>query len=494
MILLLAFTLALGHGGGVTDMALLLTAGAAGLYLALNIGANDAANHVGILVGAGALSLGSALMLAVGGELSGALMAGAEVTMRLRQQLLHREALEAGGNLITVLLAGMLAAGLWLHIAVLARVPISTTHTIVGGLVGAGIAAGGLQVVQWGNIQSIAIVWLISPVLGAATSALTLVIIERSLAYRSNLIGTARTRVPLLAALLALLLSGHFFNSLAPPQWLVSQRPLLAALSVAVGTFLLTQPLIYSASQNQRNNRKGLNRLLTAPLIVVGFFFAFAHGANDVANVSAPLTELVLAASRSSDTGLSTVPVWPFALGAIGIVIGMAAYGHRVIHTVGKGITKLDQIRAFSVALSAVAVITIANEFGFPVSTTHILVGAILGVGLTQEWNQRHDEELLARIRACFGPSQAEEQKRFEQRYEGATRARRAEMLERLFRDCKNAGLDQKQLDKLRADHRLLIQPRRVGLIVLFWIGTLPVAGLLGAGIARITPHLLVIQ
>jgi PiT family inorganic phosphate transporter len=490
LLLTLLLTMTLGGSDNAYQLPLLLSANIAALYLALNIGANDAANHVGILVGAGALSLGSALLIAAGGEIAGALLASNTVSARLRDDLLHNDLLTAGGELAVVLLAGMLAAGLWLHIATVARVPVSTTHSIVGGLVGAGISVGGWQIVQWENIGLIATVWIASPIAGALAAAAVFMAMERLLTYRSNPIVAARTRIPLLVALLALLMADHYFRELSPPHWPVNQHPFIASLAVAVLVFLLVQPLVYSASQNLKNNRQGLNQLLTKPLIFTAFFFAFAHGANDVANVTAPLTALASTALQGSTPGKFAVPPWVLLLSVAGIALGIVTYGHRVVRTVGKGITDLDRLRAFSIAISAVLVISLATQFGYPVSTTHILVGGILGVGLMREWNHRHEQEVLARIRKSFSPDQTEEMNRFVHRFESATRARQAEMLEQLFQGSGGLPVKEKDLIKLHASHHLLIRPRQVGRIVAFWVVTTPSAGLLGAGMATLIPRL----
>jgi PiT family inorganic phosphate transporter len=486
LVLMLTLTLVFGNSGSIDKLPLLLAATAAVLYLAINIGANDAANHVGILVGAGAISLGGALLIAAGGELAGSLLASDMVNARLRDDLLDNDALTGAGHLSAVLVAGMVAAGLWLHAATLARMPISATHTIVGGLVGAGIGSGGWQVVQWEQIRQIASVWVLSPVAAAVAAALALILVERILTYRSNAIGAARIRVPLLVSLLTLLMSGVYFSEFSPRHWEVSQQPLVAALAVAVMAFLLVQPQIYRASQNLKSNRRGLNRLFNAPLLLAAFFFAFAHGANDVANVAAPMAALLQTVAQGSTPAHFTIPLGVLLLGSAGIALGIVAYGHRVIRTVGKGITDLDRLRAFSIGLSALAIIALATRFGYPVSTTHILVGAILGVGLMREVQQRREQSILARVRGCFSADQSEDMERFVHRFDGATRARRAEMLARLFSECRPRTLSSRELAEIQSSHRSMIRPRLVGAIVIFWLLTLPAAGLLGAGMVAL--------
>jgi len=175
------------------------------------------------------------------------------------------------------------------------------------------------------------------------------------------------------------------------------------------------------------------------------------------------------------------IPVWILVLGAAGTALGILTYGHRVVRTVGKGITDLDRLRAFSIAIAAVLVISLATQFGYPVSTTHILVGAILGVGLMREWHHRHEQEVLARIRKCFSQEQKGDMESFVHRFQSATRARQAEMLGQLFNGRKQVSLKEKDLQKLHASHRLLIRPRQVGRIVVFWLLTIPAAGMLGA-------------
>jgi len=464
-------------------LAAVLTAG----YLALNIGANDAANNIGTAVGSGALTLTAALLLAATGELAGALLASDPVSARLREGLFHPEAFGHGQMLARVLITGMLGAGLWVHAATLFRVPVSATHSVVGGLLGAAVSANGWSAVQWDQISSIALAWLITPFIATLISAAVLFGIERTITYQPNLIGSARTRVPILIALLALLFGNYFLTALAPADWHAGEHHLPASLAVALAAFLVAQPLIHRMSQQIKNNRKGVNQLFTAPLILAAAFFAFAHGANDVANIAAPLTAAANIAVQGTSPEHFILPGWSLAIGALGIAVGLAAYGSRLVRTVGSEITELDKLRAFCIAFSAALVVLAASHFGFPVSTTHILVGSIFGVGLLREQMRLHDRQTLEKVRKCHEGEDREALDLFLNRFRSATLPRKKEMLEGLYRERGGVQLTRKELRRIHKHyHRQLVKRTLMRRIVAFWILTIPAAAILGGLLYRL--------
>ncbi len=468
---------------GIGHWPLLLMASAvSAAYLALNIGANDAANHASIVVGAGVLSLGTALLIAGTGELAGAFLASDPVSERLRQGLFNKDEFGSGLQLALVLMSGLLAGALWLNLATYLRIPVSTTHSVIGGLLGAGVIAGGWSAPRWEQITNIATVWVIAPVISALIAGLALFLIEKSIIQKANLIGAARTWVPAMLTLLALLLADYFFSELAPQHWEVIQNPSIASLAIATTAFLIMQPIIHRTSQKLTNNRRGVNQLFGPPLILAAIFFAFAHGANDVANLAAPLTAIAHVATAGTSPASFSIPLWALALGGLGMCLGLLLYGHRVIRTVGNDLTELDRIRAFCIIISAAFIIAAASHFGFPVSTTHILVGSIFGVGLLREQLALIEQTTLVKIRKCFADKDVVAHQRFLARLRGATVQRKQEMLNSLYQDCRAVELNKAELKNIRKQFkRHLIRRSLARRIILFWVLTLPVSAIGGS-------------
>lgn len=479
--LTLAVLIVFDTAGDIRHTALLLAAVLTAGYLALNIGANDAANNIGTAVGSGALTLTAALLLAAAGELAGAFLAGGPVSARLREGLFQTDALGHGRILARVLIAGMLAGALWLHSATLLRAPVSATHAVVGGLIGAAVSANGWSTVQWDQVISIALAWLFTPLAAALIAAAVLFGIVQTITYQSNIIGAARTRVPILIALLSLLFGNYFFTKLAPDSWYASEHHLLASLAAALTAFLIAQPLIHHTSQLIKNNRQGVNQLFTAPLVLAAGFFAFAHGTNDVANIAAPLTAAANIAIQGSSPERFALPTWSLVVGALGIAVGVAAYGSRLVRTVGSEITEIDKLRAFCIAFSAALVVLAASHFGFPVSTTHILVGSIFGVGLLREQIRLHEQKTLEKVRKCYAGEEREALDLFLHRFRSATLPRKKELLEGLYRQHADVQLTRKEIQRIhKLYHRQLVKRTLLRRIVAFWILTVPVSAALG--------------
>jgi PiT family inorganic phosphate transporter len=353
---------------------------------------------------------------------------------------------------------------------------------VIGGLVGAVIFSGGWAAVRWGDIGSIATLWVVAPVVAAGLAALVLHLFERAVTNQPNAIGTARTQVPVLISLLSLMMANYFFLKLAPDTWPISENRLLASLTVAVTTFLVAQPLIHRVAQGATNNRKGINELFTVPLILAAAFFAFAHGANDVANVAAPLTALTYIASNGLTPRQFAIPLWTLAIGGAGIAAGLLTYGHRIVHTVGHELTEINKLRAFCVVFSAALVVVVASLFGFPVSTTHILVGSIVGVGLLREFVKLNERETLGKIRKCHAAQDQDTLERFLPRFQSATLPRKRVMLEELFRARGEVRPTERERDRIhRLYHHQLVRRSLLRRIILFRLLTLPVTALLGA-------------
>ena len=371
-------------------------AAAIGAYMALNIGANDVANNMGPAVGANALTLGGALIIAAIFEVAGSLIAGGDVIKTVSTGILAPDAVPDAAHFIWAMMAALLASALWLHVATWMGAPVSTTHSIVGGVVGAGVAAAGFGAVNWPAIATISASWVISPVLGGIFAALFLAFIKAKIIYVEDKITAARKWVPVLIGFM----SGTFAAYLALKGLkkildISLGSSLLIGLFVGVLAWGVSIPLVRAQSAGQENRKKTLKKLFTLPLIVSAALLSFAHGANDVANAVGPLAAIVHAVQDGALADKVEVPFWIMAVGAFGISVGLTLFGPRLIKLVGSEITKLNAMRAYCVALSAAITVIVASWLGLPVSSTHIAVGGVFGVGFYREWHAERRARLL---------------------------------------------------------------------------------------------------
>jgi len=384
------------HGG------FLVLAAVFGAYMAMNIGANDVANNVGPAVGSGALTIGGAIIIASIFEASGALIAGGDVVGTIKKGIIDPSAF---GNdpmiFVYAMSAALLAAALWLNLATWLKAPVSTTHSIVGGVLGGGIAAGGFAIVSWGTMGKIAASWVISPVLGGVIAAIFLYVIKSQILYKEDKLAAAKKIVPILVALMAAAFITYLTLKGLKKVWPIivdtlsflpqTKKPtlfiaLLFGLIGASITFVIVKPRIAKKVMGMEATRESINLLFTIPLIFAAALLSFAHGANDVANAVGPLAAVYDALTTHGVSTKAAIPLWVMVVGGVGISIGLALFGPRLIKTVGSEITELDQMRAFSIMMAASITVVIASQLGLPVSSTHIAVGAIFGVGFLREW------------------------------------------------------------------------------------------------------------
>ncbi|MEO3384973.1 inorganic phosphate transporter [Mesorhizobium sp. CAU 1741] len=372
---------------GEPRAVIIIAAAAIGGYMALNIGANDVANNVGPAVGAKALTMGGALAIAAIFESAGALIAGGEVMNTVARGIVDPAAMSNSSDFIRLMMAALISSALWVNLATWIGAPVSTTHAVVGGVVGAGATAAGISVVNWGMLSGIAASWVISPLLGGVIAALFLAFVKSAIIYQDDKISAARRWVPLLVAIMA----GAFAAYLATKglRRVVHLSGFQIAL-LGIGSFALawgwSHIRVRRLSHGMENRNQSLRKLFNLPLICSAALLSFAHGANDVANAVGPLAAIVQAASGGGFGGAVGVPLWVMAIGAVGISLGLVLFGPKLIRMVGEQITKLNPMRAFCVALSAAITVIVASWFGLPVSSTHIAVGAVFGVGFFREW------------------------------------------------------------------------------------------------------------
>lgn len=356
-------------------------------YMALNIGANDVANNMGPAVGSRALTMTSALVIAAIAEVAGAVLAGGDVVATVSSRMLQPGEALPPVQLILIMTAALLAAAAWIHLATILGAPVSTTHAIVGGVVGAAVAAAGADIVQWQVIGAIAASWVISPLMGGIIAAVLLGFVKWTIIYRINRVEAAQRWVPVLVALMSGVFAMYIVAKGLSRVWLPEgETVLLFGVLFSTFGYFAARPWVLARSKEMEDRRKHVSRLFELPLIFAAALLSFAHGANDVANAVGPLAAIVAVVETGSvaDTDVA-LPFWVLGIGAVGIAIGLGLFGARVIRTVGEKITKMDAIRAYCVALSAAITVLVASALGLPVSSTHIAVGAVFGVGYLRE-------------------------------------------------------------------------------------------------------------
>lgn len=380
---------ALSLAGTEPGTGIIVLAATLGAYMALNIGANDVANNMGPAVGAEALTMFGALALAAIFETAGSLIAGSDVVATVASGIIAPSAVASPDIFIRAMLAALIAASLWLNLATWLGAPVSTTHAIIGGVAGAGVAAAGLGAVNWGEITRIAASWIISPLLGGGIAALLLSFITAVLIDAPDKIAAARRWVPALIGLMA----GAFVTYLALKGLnalfrLAPGPAALLGLAAGLGAWAVARPVVRRRSEGMENRKRSLKALFSLPLIAAAALLSFAHGANDVANAVGPLAAIVHAVREGGASGGSvTIPLWVMLIGAFGISFGLVLFGPRLIRMVGQEITRLNALRAWCVALAAAVTVILASALGLPVSSTHIAVGGIFGVGFYREWD-----------------------------------------------------------------------------------------------------------
>jgi PiT family inorganic phosphate transporter len=379
---------------------LMIMAAVIGGYMALTIGANDVANNVGPAVGARALTMTGALVIAAIFECAGALIAGGNVVETISKGIIDPALVPGAGVFVWAMMSALLASALWVHLATFLGAPVSTTHAIVGGVLGAGVAAVGFGVVDWVVVLSIFVSWLISPLIGGVVAAGFLAFIKINLIYQEDKIGAARRWVPVLVALLAATFTAYLLTKGLKHVWKPG-FPALATISILVFTlvYLAAKPWVRSQAQGMENRNQALRQLFNLPLICSAALLSFAHGSNDVANAVGPLAAILNSATTGSLSSQVGVPFWVMLIGAVGISLGLFLFGPRIVRIVGEQITKMNPMRAFCVALSAALTVLVASQLGLPVSTTHIVVGAVFGVGFFREYYTTHSRRRRDYIR-----------------------------------------------------------------------------------------------
>ena len=363
-----------------------------GVFMAWGIGANDVANAMGTSVGSGAVTIKQAIIIAVIFEFSGAILAGGEVTATIRKGILDAALFTNDPHLLVYgMMASLLAAGSWLLIASSFGWPVSTTHSIVGAIVGFGAVGVGVDAVAWGKVIKIVISWIASPVLAGIISFTLFRSLQNLIIDTQDPFNNAKKYVPYYMFLVGFIVSlVTIFKGLKHVglSFSTSTSYLLSlgfGLLVAIIGTLMIRNIHLNPDENIDFHFTSMERVFGVLMIITAAAMAFAHGSNDVANAIGPLAAIYSVIESGGAIGSkSALPLWILLVGGAGIVVGLVTYGHRVIATIGTGITQLTPSRGFAATLAAAATVVIASGTGIPVSTTQVLVGAVLGVGLAR--------------------------------------------------------------------------------------------------------------
>lgn len=462
---------------------LLVIAAMIGGYMAMNIGANDVANNVGPAVGSRALTLTGAILLAVIFEAAGALLAGGDVVGTIKKGIIDPSLIADTDVFVWLMMAALLAGALWLNLATAIGAPVSTTHSIVGGVLGAGIAAGGWGIANWAKMSQIAASWVISPVLGGIIAAAFLYFIKRTVFFKKDKMTRAKKIVPIMIGVMAWAFGTYLMLKGLKKIWKVDIFTALGiGLAIAIVIYLVSKSAIRRMADKQENTRDGVNNLFTIPLIFAAALLSFAHGANDVANAVGPLAAITDALATGEISSKAAIPLWVMMVGAIGIAIGLALYGPKLIRTVGSEITELNQTRAFCIALSAAITVIIATHLGLPVSSTHIAVGAIFGVGFLREYLNASYSSMMHEIELNHHGKDRAEVEEYMERFEAATLTEKGEMVHEIKKDKAHIQLSKKERKLLKSKYRRELVKRSALLkIAAAWVITVPVSAIMAA-------------
>lgn len=423
--LIVAMGLIGGDPGHVGIWAGLLVA----LWLGLAIGANDVANSLGPAVGAGAIGMLPGLVIVALAEVAGASLAGGAVTHRLAGGIFDAGLMTSAGQEQILMLGALVGAAIWITLATAAGLPVSTSHSIVGAIAGSSMAALGLMSVNWTTLMTIASAWVLSPILAGALAAAFLALVVIRVGEAPDRATAARYWVPLMVgAMVGLFLA--YLSLLATRRLGVPAGPwVIGALLTALPAGWAMRRRLWADFPDD-NVRPRMKHLFRPPLLAAVVIMAFAHGANDVGNIAGPLS--VILPGKSAMSALQ-VPLLILLAAGVAIALGTLLFGGRLVDMVGSGITRLNPVRAFCVSLATATTVLVASGVGLPVSTTHVAVGGIFGVGFAREWLDRRQ------------------------------------------------ALQRKQLPAEETRRRLLIRRSHVATISAAWLVTVPVTAMLGA-------------
>lgn len=363
-----------------------------GLFMAWGIGANDVANAMGTSVGSGAITIKQAVLIAAIFEFAGAFLAGGQVTKTIRKGIVDADILSSTPELLIFgMLASLLAAGIWLLVASRFGWPVSTTHTIVGAIVGFAAVGIGFEAVHWGKVGTIVMSWVVSPALAGIVAYWLFRSVQKLILNTEHPFENAKRFVPYYVFLTAFVIALVTMFKGLKHVGLDTTTTQNYGMAIIVGIIIMLISRYYTSKieikpeADKDFHFANVERVFGVLMVVTACAMAFAHGSNDVANAIGPVAAVVgIVQSGGEVASKSMLPIWILILGGGGIVLGLMMYGKHVIATIGKNITELTPSRGFAATLAAATTVVIASGTGLPISTTHTLVGAVLGVGLAR--------------------------------------------------------------------------------------------------------------
>jgi PiT family inorganic phosphate transporter len=363
-----------------------------GLYMTWGIGANDVANAMGTSVGSGAITVKQAILIAAIFEFAGAFIAGGSVTATIRKGIIDPSSISGSPELLVYgMLAALLAAAIWLMVASYRGWPVSTTHSIVGAIVGFAVAGIGMDAVNWPKIGQIAASWIVSPLLGGVIALVLMISIRKLILNAENPFEKAKTYGPFYVFLVGFIVSlVTLFKGLKhlKLEFSMGESFIIAFIFGLVVAFigrLMINRVEVDKAADRDFHFASVEKAFVPMMIFTACAMAFAHGSNDVANGIGPLAAVVSIVQSGGEVGQKAeLPIWILILGGAGIVVGLATMGWKVMQTIGTKITELTPTRGYCATLAAATTVVLASKTGLPVSTTHIAVGAVMGVGLAR--------------------------------------------------------------------------------------------------------------
>jgi PiT family inorganic phosphate transporter len=374
---------------GIEQYIILILAAIIGFYMAWNIGANDVANAMGTCVGSGSLTLKRAIIIAGTFEFLGAVFVGAHVTSTIKGGIIPPESFSDNPYILMWgMFAALLASGIFLQLATYYGLPVSTTHSIIGAVTGFGIVSVGFYNINWDTIGMIALSWVVSPVAGAIVAFIMFFTIKRKILFSSNPMKQIKKTAPFLIFLIFFILIHSLLYKGLKNLNLNLDFNNASLLAAGIGMIAAGICFLLVKKMHLKQNEDPIDfveRVFGNLLIITGCYITFAHGANDVANAIGPLAAIYsIVMNKAIVTQSVSVPIWILILGGAGIVVGLATWGYRVMETMGKKITELTPTRGFSATFGAATTVLICSKMGMPVSTTHVIVGSIIGVALAR--------------------------------------------------------------------------------------------------------------
>lgn len=362
----------------------------AGFYMAWNIGANDVANAMGTSVGSKALTLKQAVIVAAIFEFAGAFLVGSHVTDTIRKGMVDPAIFSANPDMLMIgMLSALFAAAIWLQFATHFGLPVSTTHSIVGAVVGFALIAAGTSGVNWGKIVQIVASWVISPVIGGIISCSVFIFVRNRVLDSQHPVKAVKKYVPILIFILfAILTLSMVYKGLKNLNLNLGFTQafgvsvIAGVIAVLTGKFYLER--ISDTAGTLSKELAVVEGVFRHLQVITACYMAFAHGANDVANAIGPVAAIFSITTTHVVVMKVAVPVWILLLGSVGIVAGLATWGYKVIETVGKKITEMTPSRGFSAEFGAATTVLVCSKMGLPISTTHTLVGSVIGVGMAR--------------------------------------------------------------------------------------------------------------